>query len=136
VALALFIAFHFHPAFGWEHGSRLWWKVLDLVVNVRTFLDGGMGPILATFAAFSAGVVASPCAVPLIRKSLLVRWFIAFLSALVFLGVFFSLLVIGPSRLGLGGIYLLLSAACNFTGILLCRYEGPHQEVLRKLSGI
>jgi type IV secretory pathway VirB2 component (pilin) len=135
VALALFIAFHFYPAFGWKHGWRLWADALDTLVNQRTLLKGPMAATIAIVATFSAGVVFSPFAIPLIRKSLVTRWFIAFFSALIWLGLFFGQLVGGPSMLRAGGICLFFSAGCNFVGILLSRYDGRHQEALRKLSG-
>lgn len=130
VALALFIAFHLLPTFG-SPGWQLWVEFWDLVVNEQD----AIAPIVATFATFCAGVVASPFAIPLIRKSLLMRWFIAFLSALAFLGMFFLLLAEGPSKLGLGWICLNFAAGCNFAGIVLIPYEGRHKNALRKLSG-
>jgi len=135
VALALFTAFHFHPAFEWAHGWQFWADSFDVMVDQQQPLMGPMGPTVAIFATFSAGVVFSPFAAPLIRKSLLMRWFIAFFSGLACLGLFLVLLAMGLSRVHSGGVYLLLSAACNFIGILLTRYDGRHQEALRKLSG-
>ena len=135
VALARFVAFHFHPAFEWEQGWQFWADAFDIVMDRQQALTIPMGPTLAIFATFSAGVVFSPFAAPLIRKSLLARWFVAFISGLVCLALFFGLLVVGPSRMHAGGIYVLLSAACNFVGIVMIRYEGRHQERLRKLSG-
>ena len=135
VALALFVAFHFHPAFEWTQGWQFWADSFEIVMDRQQPLMIPIGPTLAIFATFSAGVVFAPFAAPLIRKSLLVRWFIAFFSGLVCLALFFGLLVVGPARMHSGGIYVLLSAAGNFFGIVMIRYDGRHQEVLRKLSG-
>ena len=134
VAVALFVAFHFFRTLTWDHGWQFWAEAFDAVVNQPTLLKG-MAPSIAVFATFSAGVVFSPFAIPLIRKSLLMRWFIAIVSSLVFLFMLFVLLVVGPFKLHAGGFCVLLCAGCNFTGILLSRYEGRHQEALRKLSG-
>lgn len=135
MGLALFAAFHFYPAFAWEQGWQFWADSFEALVDQRTLLKGPMAPTIALFATFSAGVVFSPFAAPLIRKSLLMRWFIAFFSGLAALGLFLTLLAVGPSRMQLGGVCLLLSAVCNFAGILLIPYDGRHQEALRKLSG-
>jgi hypothetical protein len=136
VALALFVAFHFFPSFSADRGGAIWVGIWDLAVNQRAsdLLEEGLGLIVATSMTFFAGIVASPFVIPMIRRSLIVRWFIAFVSALACLGL--SLSVLASSREpGLGGICLLLSAACNFVGILLIPYEGRHRETLRKLSG-
>jgi len=134
VAVALFVGFHFLRTFTWDQGWYFWAEAFDAVVNQPTLLKG-MAPAIAVFATFSAGVVFSPFAVPLIRKSLLVRWFISIVSALVFLFMLFVLLVVGPFRVHAGGFCVLLCAACNFIGIVMIRYDGRHQEALRKLSG-
>ncbi|MCW1924867.1 hypothetical protein OKA05_20055 [Luteolibacter arcticus] len=136
VALVLFGAFHFYPAFKWTHGWRFWVECFDRVVDRQQPLMLPLAPTLAVFATFSAGVVFAPFAAPLIRKSLLTRCFIAFFSGLAGLGLFLVLLAMGPSRMHSGAICLLLSAVCNFAGIVLIPYDGRHQEALRKLSGI
>jgi hypothetical protein len=135
-AVGWFIAFHFFPAFGWRRGVRIWSEIAGSMMDPASALTSGMAPIFAVFATFAAGIFAAPLAIPLIRKSLLVRWFIAFLSALVFLGLLLCLPTVSGFHLGIGGmICLLLAAACNVYGILLIPYEGRHRETLRKLSG-
>jgi hypothetical protein len=135
VGLALFAGFHFYPAFAWAQGWQFWADSFEALVDQQNLRKGPMAPSIALFATFSAGVVFSPFAAPLMQKSLLARWFVAFFSGLAALGLFLTLLAVGPSRMQLGGVLLLLSAVCNFAGIVLIPYDGRHQEALRKLSG-
>ena len=134
-ALAAFIAFHLFPVFGWKGGWEVWRHIVETIVMQPGLLKGLLSIAIAIFATFSAGVVFAPFAIPLIRKSGLAERFIAFFSALVSLALWFALLGGGVSQLRSGGIFLLLAAGCNFTGVLLIRYEGAGGEPTGEFSG-